>query len=670
MAQIQKGTTYSTGDQVTATNLNALADAAILLPGAITDQTAKTVPLAADTVLIHSAADTALRKSTLTQLFANATGIPISTGISGLGTGIATALAINTGSAGAPVLFNGALGTPSSGTVTNLTGTASININGTVGATTANTGAFTTLSASGKITSTSTGELFLSNTATTQALYLRWLNTGGNLYFGRESSAGGTLVTGAAAYSVVLNNEANQPVYIASNNAIVGTFSSTGLAVTGALSSTTGANFATSSGSVGVGTSSPSYKLDVRVTGTGNVANFQSDGGPNIRFTGTETSGRTYQIGEGLVTAGSFSIYDTTGSAERLVINSSGNVGIGVTPSAWDSTNKALDLGARTCIASTNSGSSSDFTNNGYITAGTYIYKETAAASFYRQSAGAHSWFTAASGTAGNAISFTQAMTLDASGNLGIGTASPTNLLTLSATRATQSMVSTTGTNDVLLRQTNTGGNFSIGMDDSGGTNYGSAYCAALFHSGARAMLFGTNNTERARITSGGEFLVGTTTSGGYLFRVYDGVSQFTQATSATDCADFWNRATSGDNKFVAFYTETSATSRGSITYNRGAGQVSYNITSDARLKENIADSADAGGKIDAMQVRQFDWKETGNHLDYGFVAQELHDVAPHAVSKPEDDDKMWSVDYSKLVPMLVKELQSLRKRVAELESK
>lgn len=52
----------------------------------------------------------------------NVTGLPVSTGVSGLGTGIATALAINTGSAGAPVLLNGALGTPSSGTGTNLTG--------------------------------------------------------------------------------------------------------------------------------------------------------------------------------------------------------------------------------------------------------------------------------------------------------------------------------------------------------------------------------------------------------------------------------------------------------------------------------------------------------------------------------------------------------------------
>ena len=78
----------------------------------------------------------------------NATGLPISTGISGLGTGVATALAVNVGSAGAPVVNGGALGTPSSGTVTNLTGTASININGTVGATTPTTGAFTTTTVS------------------------------------------------------------------------------------------------------------------------------------------------------------------------------------------------------------------------------------------------------------------------------------------------------------------------------------------------------------------------------------------------------------------------------------------------------------------------------------------------------------------------------------------
>ena len=87
-------------------------------------------------------------------LAGNTTVTPAVGSITGLGTGVATALAVNVGSAGAFVVNGGALGTPSSGTVTNLTGTASININGTVGATTATTGAFTTISASGVITST------------------------------------------------------------------------------------------------------------------------------------------------------------------------------------------------------------------------------------------------------------------------------------------------------------------------------------------------------------------------------------------------------------------------------------------------------------------------------------------------------------------------------------
>ena len=79
----------------------------------------------------------------------NCTGLPVATGISGLGTGVATALAVNVGTAGAFVVNGGAMGTPSSGTVTNLTGTASININGTVGATTPAAGTFTNLTVNG-----------------------------------------------------------------------------------------------------------------------------------------------------------------------------------------------------------------------------------------------------------------------------------------------------------------------------------------------------------------------------------------------------------------------------------------------------------------------------------------------------------------------------------------
>jgi hypothetical protein len=99
------------------------------------------------------------------------------------------------------------------------------------------------------------------------------------------------------------------------------------------------------------------------------------------------------------------------------------------------------------------------------------------------------------------------------------------------------------------------------------------------------------------------------------------------------------------------------------------ASQTSFNTSSDQRLKENIADADDAGSKIDAIQVRQYDWKVDGSHQDYGMIAQELQAVAPEAVSGDADSEEMMGVDYSKLVPMLVKEIQSLRNRVAQLEA-
>jgi len=136
----------------------------------------------------------------------NATGLPISTGVSGLGTGVATALAVNTGSAGAFVVNGGALGTPSSGTVTNLTGTASININGTVGATTATTGAFTS------VTATSVTNSGLTNTRVTFAGASGLLSDSANLTW----SGTALNVTGTVAVTGALTATANS------------TFSSTG----------------------------------------------------------------------------------------------------------------------------------------------------------------------------------------------------------------------------------------------------------------------------------------------------------------------------------------------------------------------------------------------------------------------------------------------------------
>jgi hypothetical protein len=104
-----------------------------------------------------------------------------------------------------------------------------------------------------------------------------------------------------------------------------------------------------------------------------------------------------------------------------LTINTSQNVGIGVTPSAW-TVFKVMQIGSGLAAASSGTTNARIFGNTYYD--GSYRYLGTGRATQYEQD-GYHAWYTSASGTAGNAITFTQAMTLDTSGNLGIGTASP-----------------------------------------------------------------------------------------------------------------------------------------------------------------------------------------------------------------------------------------------------
>jgi hypothetical protein len=110
----------------------------------------------------------------------------------------------------------------------------------------------------------------------------------------------------------------------------------------------------------------------------------------------------------------------------------------------------------------------------------------------------------------------------------------------------------------------------------------------------------------------------------------------------------------------------------GSITQD-GTTAVLYNTTSDRRLKENIVPAPSASDVIDAIQIVSHDWKSAPDeHVTYGVIAQDLHAVAPQAVLQGDDGDeieKAWGVDYSKLVPMLIKEVQSLRARVAALEA-
>jgi len=332
----------------------------------------------------------------------------------------------------------------------------------------------------------------------------------------------------------------------------------------------------------------------------------------------------------------------TTGGSERARVDSSGNLGLGVTPSAWNSNRKVLQINRASLVGT--DGNETNLGSNYYWNGTSNLYIASTHATLYNQGAGAHIWYNAASGTAGNAITWTQAMTLDASGRLGIGRTSPSYLLDVeNATQADLRLLAT-GNVDFLISSIASG--LEARFTKTGGSG---------------PITFYNGGSERARIDSSGNLLVNTTSAAGNAstFKSTAGAGQ--QAVS------FWNNATSSTRYFVTFGTEASYTERGYITWN--GSTMALSNASDERLKENIVDAPSALPKIAQMQIRSFDFKEDGRHVEYGVVAQELNQVIPAAVFEGADNEdgsinKPWSVGLEPVIPVLVKAIQELKATV------
>ena len=122
----------------------------------------------------------------------------------------------------------------------------------------------------------------------------------------------------------------------------------------------------------------------------------------------------------------------TNGTTTAVTIDTSQNVGVGVTPSAWWSSSKGFQFGATGVIEGRVGGEVAQFGSNWFInSSATYSYITTGPSTRYASNSGQHTWYNAPSGTAGNAITFTQAMTLDTSGNLLVGTTSSLGKVTI-----------------------------------------------------------------------------------------------------------------------------------------------------------------------------------------------------------------------------------------------
>jgi hypothetical protein len=434
------------------------------------------------------------------------------------------------------------------------------------------------------------------------------------------------------------------------------------------------------SGNVGIGTSSPSGRLSVKGS--------TSDSSANALFVEDSTGAAIFRV------RNDGDIY--MGSGGKAILDSSGNLGLGVTPSAWyDPINwKTLQINYLGMFAK--QGNDSRFYSNAFLnTSGIDKYLSADYASQYKMTTGGHQWFTAPlwNGTGSDTITFTQAMTLDASGNLGVGTTSPTYRL-----HVANGYVG-------ILRGIAYNASASIGID-LGASNSDSVNNSATYAWGqevvgdasGQSLIFKSyrrNDTtvERARITSGGDLLVGTTSAiAGAKMSVVGNVNdtlvrlQNQNATAPGGLDVHYSGAATNDVNNWFYLGRDSSANRFYVQSNGGIANYQANNVnlSDRREKTNFAPAKSYLDIICAIPVQTFNYidqnMENDGGLTLGVVAQDVQAVAPELVMESnwgtKDNPKMrlsiYQTDLQYALMKCIQEqqalIESLTTRVVQLE--
>ena len=243
----------------------------------------------------------------------------------------------------------------------------------------------------------------------------------------------------------------------------------------------------------------------------------------------------------------------------------------------------------------------------------------------------------------------------DASGNVGIGTASPTQKLAVkdATFSATVSASFANNNNGVYVR--NSGSTTSFIGDSTGANN------SIAFDTTGYVAVLTNNGTERMRILSSGAVLVGCTSNPSSTVAGKE-ISAYFQSSCGTTTTTYQH-----------FYFTNGNGNVGTITTN--GSLTSYNVSSDRRLKENIAPLTSGLSTVLNLKPSQYNYIADPEEQIQGFIADELQEIVPHAVNGEKNavdkDGKpiYQGVDASFLIPFLVSAIQELNAKVTALET-
>jgi hypothetical protein len=413
-------------------------------------------------------------------------------------------------------------------------------------------------------------------------------------------------------------------------------------------------------GNVGIGTSSPATKL---VLAGNNDALVETN---TLRFWDTDTATEAnQQIGkieffssDASTPGASVKAYigafatDTTPDAylafatattigsvtERMRIDNVGNVGIGTSSPTY-----------KLNVVSNGAGATLDLLT---LSADAAATGGNAAVLNFKAASDLMTIQSASSDALAFGTANTERMRIDSAGNVGIGTSSPAARLDVTASSTPLSVNRTDGNAALLELKTSGTIRGYVGADSTGST---------VFYSSGAA--------ERARIDTSGNLLVGTTSS----TSPNPGFSVYVQGAGNTQAIIGHSTSSGSGQGYVVFAYDGGTI--GSISQS-GTTAVSYNTSSDYRLKHDIQPMTGALATVAQLKPVTYKWNADDSDGE-GFIAHELQEVAPYAVSGEKDGEQMQGVDYGKITPLLtaalqeaIAEIQSLKARVAELEAK